>query len=213
VLRVIVNSAYPRGSGTGTGVPPGITQAYGIHGEALPCIRAARREGYKVLLVIGYNDAWSPGQVASFVSGVLRLYGPYLWAVGVGNEQELQGPKLSGSAYSRDWKAVEPLLKRMAPRAIRAGGEISPYGLSFIQAALRAGLPGMQALAVHAYAYKWEFTIPQVLQLAQRYHAALWVDEGLYGGPDSWRPTSPPGSKFMPLTSLRGAALAGVWAR
>jgi hypothetical protein len=133
--------------------------------------------------------------------------------VGVGNEQELQGPKLSGSAYSRDWKAVEPVLKRMAPRAIRAGGEISPYGLSFIQAALRAGLPGMQALAVHAYAYKWEFTIPQVLQLAQRYHAALWVDEGLYGGPDSWRPTSPPGSKFMPLTSLRGAALAGVWAR
>jgi hypothetical protein len=70
----------------------------------------------------------------------------------------------------------------------------------------------MQALAVHAYAYKWEFTIPQVLALAQRYHAALWVDEGLYEGPNSWRPTSPPGAQFMPLSSLRGAALAGVWA-
>jgi hypothetical protein len=212
VLRVIVNSAYPRGSGTGTGVPPGITTAQGIHGEALPCIKAARRQGYKVMLVIAYNDAWSPGHVASFFSSVLRIYGPYVWAVGVGNEPELQGPKLSGPAYSRDWKAVVPVLKRMAPWAIRVGGEISPYGLSFIQAALRAGLPGIQALAVHAYAYKWEFTIPQVLQLAQRNHAALWVDEGLYEGPASWRPTSPPGARFMPLSSLGGVALAGVWA-
>jgi hypothetical protein len=213
VLRVIVNSAYSRGSGTGTGVPPGITPAQGIRGEALPCIRAARRQGYKVMLVINWNSAWSPRQVASFFSSVLRIYRPYLWAVGVGNEQELQGPKLSGSGYSRDWKAVLPVLKRMAPRAIRVGGEISPYGLSFLQAALRAGLPGMQALAVHPYAYRWEFTIPQVLQLARRYHAALWADEGLYGGPASWRPTSPPGAKFMSLSSLRGAALAGVWLR
>jgi hypothetical protein len=213
VLRVIVNSAYPRGAGTGTGVPAGITTAQGIHGEALPCIKAARRQGYKVMLVVGYNAAWSPSQVASFFSGVLRIYRPYLWAVAVGNEQELEGPKLSGSGYSRDWKAVEPLLKRMAPWAIRVGGEISPYGLKFLQTALRAGLPGMQALAVHPYAYRWEFTIPQVLQLARRYHAALWADEGLYGGPASWRPTSPPGAKFMSLSSLRGAALAGVWLR
>lgn len=211
VLRVIVNSSYSRGSGTGTGVPSGTTTALGIHGEALPCIRAARREGYKVMLVIGWNDVWSPGQVASFFSSVLRIYRPYVWAVGVGNEQELQGPKLGGSGYSRDWKAVEPVLKRMVPHAIRIGGEISPYGLKFLQAALRAGLPGIQALAVHPYGYRWEFTIPQVLQLAQHYHAALWADEGLYGGRNSWRPTSPPGSKFMPLSSLRGAVLAGVW--
>jgi hypothetical protein len=211
VLRVVVNSAYSRGSGTGTGVPSGTTSAQGIHGEALPCIKAARREGYKVMLVIQWNDAWSPGQVASLFSSVLRIYRPYLWAVAVGNEQELQGPGLSGSGYSRDWKAVEPVIKRLAPSAIRVGGEISPYGLKFLQTALRAGLPGMQALAVHPYAFKWEFTIPQVLQLAQRNHAALWADEGLYEGPNSWRPTSPPGAKFMTLSSLRGAVLAGVW--
>ena len=211
VLRVVVNSAYPRGSGTGTGVPSGTTPAQGIHGEALPCIRGARREGYKVMLVIAWNDAWSPRQTASFFSSVLRIYRPYLWAVGAGNEPELEGPHLSGAGYSRDWKAVEPVLKRMVPHAIRVGGEISPYGLGFLQAALRAGLPGVQAIATHPYAYPWEFKIPQVLQLAQRNHAALWCDEGLYEGPTSWRPTSPKGAKFMTLSSLRGAVLAGVW--
>jgi hypothetical protein len=206
VLRVVVNSPYPGSPREGT-LPEN-----GAQGQALPCVKAARREGYKVMLVIQWNSEWSPARVRQFFSSVLRSYGSYLWAVGVGNEQEIS-PRLSGYRYSLDWKAVEPLLKRMVPHAIRVGGEISPWGLGFLEAALRAGLPGMQALAVHPYAYKWEFTIPQVLQLAHRYRVALWCDEGLYEGPESWRPTDPPGAKFMPLSSLRGAVLAGVWDR
>lgn len=216
ILRVVVNSAYPGGLRHAT-IP-----ATGTQGQALPCVRAARREGYKVMLVVQWDSRWSTAQVRQLFSTVLRSYGPYLWAVGVGNEQEI-GPSLSGYGYSRDWRAVEPLLKRMVPHAIRVAGEISPWGCTrstcsprgqaFLPTALRAGLPGMQALAVHPYAYSWEFTMAQVLQLARRYGVPLWCDEGLYEGPDSWLPTSPPGAKWMPLSSLRGAALAGVWDR
>ena len=205
VLRIVVNSPYPGGPG---GTLPG----NGAQGQALPCVKAARRQGFRVMLVIQWNSLWSPARVRQFFSTVLTSYRSYLWAVGVGNEQEIS-PVLSGYNYSRDWKAVEPLLTRMVPHAIRVGGEISPWGLRFLESALRAGLPGMQAMAVHPYAYRWEFTIPQVLQLAHRYRVALWCDEGLYEGPDSWRPTQPPGAKFMPLSALRGAVLAGVWDR
>lgn len=200
VLRVVVNSVYP-------GSPAG-----GAQGQAVPCVKAAKRQGYKVMVVFGWNSLWSPTQVRQFFSTELRYYGPYLWAVGVGNEEEIS-PHVTGAGYSRDWKAVEPLLKRLAPHAIRVAGEISPWGLAYLQSALRAGLPGMQALAVHPYGYTWEFTIPQVLQLAHQYRVSLWSDEGVYEGPDSWLPVYPPGAKFVPITALRGAVLAGVWDR
>lgn len=205
ILRVVVSPSWPGNLGGGA------------RGQALPCLKAARREGYKVMLVIEWNGAWSPGRVRQLFSRVLRTYGTYLWAVGVGNEEEIteeeMSPHLTGSGYSRDWKAVEPLLKRMVPHAIRVAGEISPWGLAYLEAALRAGLPGMQALAVHPYGYAWEFTIQQVLALADRYRVPLWCDEGVYEGPNSWLPVSPPGAKFMPLSALRGAVLAGVWDR
>jgi hypothetical protein len=201
ILRVVVSPSYPGSPGGGT------------QGQALPCVKAARREGYRVMVVIGWNSRWSPAQVRQLFSTVLRRYGPYLWAVGVGNEEEISPSGLSGSGYSRDWRAVEPLLKRMVPHAIRVGGEISPWGLGWLQAALQAGLPGMQALAVHPYGYSWEFTIPQALQLAHRYGVPLWCDEGLYEGPNSWLPTYPAGAKFIPISAMRGVTLAGVWDR
>lgn len=198
VLRVVVSSALPG------------RRAYGAQGEALPCVRAAKAEGYKVMLVIEWNSVWSPRRVRQFFSSVLKIYRSYLWAVGVGNEQEIT-PHLTGAGYSRDWRAVEPLVKRMLPHVLRVGGEISPWGLRFLKAALRAGLPGMQAVAVHTYNYRWSFTIPQVLRLAHRYRVPLWCDEGLYDGPDSWRPASPRGGGDLRLSAMRGAALAGVW--
>lgn len=200
VLRVIVSSALPG------------RREYGANGEALPCISAAQAEGYRVMLVVEWNSLWSPQRVRQFFSGVLQIYGPYLWAVGVGNEEEIT-PRISGPGYARDWRAVEPLIKQMLPHVIRAGGEISPWGLPFLKAALKAGLPGMQALAVHTYRYKWAFTMPQILQLAAQYRAPLWCDEGLNDGPDSWRPKYPRGGSDLPLSAMRGAILVGVWDR
>jgi hypothetical protein len=201
ILRVVVSPYWP-------GNPGG-----GAQGQALPCVKAARREGYKVMLVIGWNSTWSIAHVRRLFTQQLRTYGRYLWAIGVGNEQEISPSGLSGSGYAREWRALEPLLKRMVPHAIRVAGEISPWGLNWLEAALRARLPGMQALAVHPYGYSWEFTIPQVLQLAHRYRVPLWCDEGIYEGPDSWLPVTPPGAKFLPLSAMRGVALAGVWDR
>ena len=65
--------------------------------------------------------AWSPRQVAAYFSRVLPSYAPYLWAVGVGNEQDLtmgsnygQGRsplgghgRTTGQAYRAVWNAVD----------------------------------------------------------------------------------------------------------
>jgi hypothetical protein len=184
-----------------------VSPPYGADGEAIPCISAARSEGYRVMLVVQWNSSWPLSHTKSFFEHVLSLYGPYLWAVGIGNEQEIT-PHLTGPRYSRAWRSLEPIAKAIAPHAIRVGGEISPWGMRFLRDALRWGLPGIQALAVHPYAYKWAFTVRQALKLAARYHQPLWCDEGLYDGPDTWHP-----HRTLRLSAMRGVAVTGVWER
>lgn len=203
ILRVVISAAHRINAHD-------FAPAYGTQGQALPCLSAAQAEGYRVMVVLEWNSVWSTQQVRTFFKKELKIYGPYAWAIGVGNEEEIS-PALSGYGYSRDWKAVLPLLRQLAPYAIRVGGEISPWGLPFLENALSAGLPGMQALGVHTYRYKWSFTMPQVLQLAHRYRVPLWCDEGLYDGPNSWRPKWPRGGSDFTLSQMRGAVVAGAW--
>ena len=182
-----------------------VSPPYGGQGQALPCITTARSEGYRVELVIQWTSTWSLSRTKQFFTHMLGIYGRYLWAVGVGNEQEIT-PRLSSAGYSRDWRALLPIIKRITPHAIRVGGEISPWGLPFLRGALRDGLPGIQALAAHPYRYSWAPTISRMLAVAHQYRLPLWADEGLNDGPRSWHR-----SRDLPLSAMRGVAVAGVW--
>lgn len=182
-----------------------VSPNYGAQGQALPCIRGARSEGYRTELVVQWNSLWSLKRTKSFFRQILGEYRLYSWAIAIGNEQEIT-PKLTGRGYSRAWRAIEPIVRHMAPWAIRVGGEISPWGFSFLRTALRDGLPGIQAVAVHPYKYGWSYTPSQSLTLARRYRLPLWCDEGLYDGADTWHP-----QQSRSLRGMRGSALVGVW--
>jgi hypothetical protein len=88
----------------------------------------------------------SVDQIAGEFRSMLAMYGPYAWAVAVGNEQELNqgGTTEDGARYAAVLKAVEPIIATMAPHAIRVAGEVSPWGLAFLSEAVRGGLPGVQ---------------------------------------------------------------------
>lgn len=182
-----------------------VSPPWGAQGQALPCINGARSEGYGVELVIGWDSSWSLARTKRFFRRVLDIYRGKLWAVGIGNEQEIS-PRMSSAAYARAWRALEPIVKATTPHAIRVGGEISPWGLSFLKGALHIGLPGIQAIGAHPYRYPWAPKVAQLLGLARQYHLPLWCDEGLLDGRYSWHP-----ARDVPLSAMRGAALAGVW--
>jgi len=182
-----------------------VSPKYGADGQALPCIRGARTDGYRTVLVVQWNSSWSLPRTEKFFRRILGEYRFYIWAIGIGNEQEIT-PHLTSAGYSRAWRGIEPIVKKMAPWAIRAGGEISPWGFRFISGALRDGLPGIQALAVHPYAFSWAFTPAEARRLARRYRLPLWYDEAYYDGPNTWIP-----KHSRSRAQLRGAALIGVW--
>jgi hypothetical protein len=182
---------------------------YGNSGEALPCIRAAHSEGYKVMLGVQWASWWPVKTVQWWFSRELSLYGPYVNAVGVGNEQEITPPNMTPAKYVTMWRAAEPIVKRMTPWAIRVGGEISPWGYNDLAKELRLGLPGIQAVAVHPYTFSFGFSVRQALALAGRYRLPLWCTEGLRDGPDSW----PSAGRTIPLSGMKGVAMAAVWDR
>lgn len=182
---------------------------HGNSGEALPCIKAARAEHYRVHLVIGWASWWPVKTVKWWFWRELKIYRYYAWAISVGNEQEIVPPAMSPRRYVQMWRAVEPLIKRAAPWAIRVGGEISPWGFRDLEQELAMGLRGIQAVAVHPYAFRWGYTVRQAVSLARRYRLPLWCDEGLRDGPDSW----PSQSRTVPLSRMAGAAVADVWIR
>jgi hypothetical protein len=192
-----------------------INPKYGATGSAAPCIEAAYKAGFRIHVVIQVWSAWSPTQDAAFFSRVLPRYAPYAWAVSVGNEQELKvnsmlhplkrSVGLTGRQYAAVWKAVEPIVARLAPHTIRVAGEISPWGLSYLRDALAAGLPGAQAIAVHPYRVPFGVRISAALSVARRARLPLWLTEGL----------SRPGAFALKLTvserMMAGAAVAGIW--
>jgi hypothetical protein len=166
----------------------------GIGGQAIPCLKAAIAAGARVEIAIQWRSVWSPAQAASFVREELALYAPYVWAVGLGNEQELwwglpgqpADVPQTAAEYVSDWNAAEPILANMAPQAIRVAVESGPWGFPFTQQVLADGLPGAQVLAMHPYTVPASY--PQVgdfYNLATSHGMPLWCTEGL-AGPDAY---------------------------
>ena len=181
-----------------------ISPGSGTAGEALPCIIDAVSAGYRVSLVIGYDNSWGDSDVLAYFQRMLNMYGQYAWAISIGNEQELnQDGVQSGAQYATTWGIVEPVLAAQYPQAIRVAGEISPWGIPFIESALAVGLPGAQALAGHPYARPHGFAPLDFAALAQQYGLQAWYSEGL-AAPDSW-------GASVPLSSMPDASMAGIW--
>jgi hypothetical protein len=131
-------------------------------GAGIGCISDARAAGFKVYISLQFNNRWTPAQVASYFRRVLPPYAPFLWAVGVGNEQDLTSPtdygqgtsslgghgRNAGQRYRAIWDAVEPILVKLAPHAIRVYGEFSPWSFAATKQGFASGRPpGVQAIA------------------------------------------------------------------
>jgi hypothetical protein len=172
--------------------------------NALSCVRQAATDGYRVYLSLQYDNAWQPARVAAYFARTLPRYASYAWAVSVGNEQDLvQGapaphgrsnvctrsgrsgqlscrPSTPGEDYRAVWNAVEPVLRRIAPHAIRVYGETSPFGFPFLQDSYLSGpAPGAQAIAFHCYDVKngGLSVVPQVAAWAAARRLPLWCSE------------------------------------
>jgi hypothetical protein len=172
--------------------------------NALRCVERAKAKGYRVYVSLQYDNAWSPTRVASYFARTLAPYAPYAWAVSVGNEQDIvskqrlaQGAprtarvcngtgrrrrcqRSTGAYYRHVWDAVEPMLARVAPKALRVYGETSPWGFRFLKDGFETGRPrGAQAVAFHCYDTKWGGlrAVPRVAAWADKYHLPLWCSE------------------------------------
>jgi hypothetical protein len=188
-----------------------IDPVHGAAGEALPCVRAAAASGVRVHISIGYSNRWSTAADVAYFARVLGFYAPYAWAISIGNEQELVqgGATESAARYATVWRAVEPVVARHAPRAIRVAGEVSPWGLSFLRAAVAARLPGAQAIGVHAYLSHWGFDLPSVVAWARHTRLPVWVTEGL-AGPGAW-PNGYRGMHAVSRSRMVGVSVADAW--
>ena len=172
--------------------------------NALRCVERARAEGYHVYISLQYLNAWSPKRVAAYFAQTLPPYAPYVWAVSVGNEQDIvskqrlaQGTprtargctdsgrrkrcrRSTGAYYRLVWDAVEPVLARVAPKALRVYGETSPWGFTFLKDSFETKRPrGVQVVAFHCYDTKWGGlrAVPRVAAWAGRHRLPLWCSE------------------------------------
>ena len=174
-------------------------------GAGIGCVEDAYAAGFRVYISLQFNNRLSPGQVAAYVGQVLPAYAPYVWAVGVGNEQDLsmttgygQGTRsltrdgrTAGQNYRAVWNAVEPVLVRLVPRAIRVYGEFSPWGFGATEQGFAHGRPpGVQAIAAHCYHTKIGglSQVPQDAAWAASKRLPLWCSEM---GPALPRRTTP----------------------
>jgi hypothetical protein len=160
----------------------------------LGCVEAAHAAGFKVYVSFQFNNHWSSSQVAAYFARVLPVYAPYVWAVGVGNEQDLamsgtygQGTvsltrdgRSAGQNYRAVWNAVEPVLVKLVPHAIRVYGEFSPWGFGATEAGFAHGRPpGVQAIAAHCYHTKFDglLQVPEDAAWAASKRLPLWCSE------------------------------------
>lgn len=184
---------------------------HGPDGQALGCVQAAVAAGLRVHFAIEYSNRWPIAHDVAYFRRVLAYYAPYAWAISIGNEQELATTGVSESAarYAAVWRAVEPVVARLAPHAVRVAGEVSPWGLPFLRAIYSQRLRGAQALSVHAYSTRLGFALNDVLSWERATRLPLWVTEGL-AGPHAW-PGKPHRERPVPLSQLRGAAVVDAW--
>ena len=192
--------------------------AGGTSGQAIPCLRAAAAAGARVEISIQWRSVWSPAQTAGFVRQELAIYAPYVWAVGLGNEQDLlwnlpgrpYDPAQTPAQYVADWDAAEPIVAQMAPHVLRVALEASPWSFPFSQQALADGLPGAQVLADHTYTVPAGYpTVRDFYNLAASYGMPLWCTEGLNGPGVMFDRRFPPQS----AAQLAPCQLAVAWLR
>lgn len=175
-----------------------------LNGSAATCMKDAVGEGARVQVVLQWSNCWTPAQAAAWVSAQLAPYARYASAVALGNEQEIQvGCTTYQGDYAADWKAAEPIVAQMAPNATRIGGEVSPWGLAWLQYELNEGLPGIQVAAVHVYIVPDGTPASQMLAAVNARGLPVWFDEGL-SGPGSW-------GDDLPLPALAGGEVAMAW--
>ena len=163
-------------------------------GAGVKCVQQAHAAGFRVYVTLQFNNGWTPPQVASYFNRVLPDYAPYVWAVGVGNEQDLSTPtgygqgksrlsrdgRNAGQSYRAVWNAVEPVLVKVAPRAIRVYGEFSPWSFNANQQGFASGRPrGVQAIAAHCYhtTVGGLTQVPQASAWAASKRLPLWCSE------------------------------------
>ena len=163
-------------------------------GAGIGCISDARAAGFKVYISLQFNNRWTPAQVASYFRRVLPPYAPFLWAVGVGNEQDLTSPtdygqgtsslgghgRNAGQRYRAIWDAVEPILVKLAPHAIRVYGEFSPWSFAATKQGFASGRPpGVQAIGAHCYHTKAGglIQVPHNAAWAASNRLPLWCSE------------------------------------
>jgi len=174
-------------------------------GAGIGCVEDAHAAGFRVYISFQFNNRLTPSQVAAYIGRVLPAYAPYVWAVGVGNEQDLSMPsaygqgtislnrdgRSAGQNYRAAWNAVEPVLVKLVPRAIRVYGEFSPWGFSATEQGFAHGRPpGVQAIAAHCYHTKVGglLQVPQDAAWAASKRLPLWCSEM---GPALPRRTTP----------------------
>ena len=158
------------------------------------CVEDAHAAGFRVYISFQFNNRWTPSQVAAYVGRVLPAYAPFVWAVGIGNEQDLsmtsaygQGTvslsrdgRTAGQRYRAVWNAVESVMVRIVPHALRVYGEFSPWGFSATEQGFAHGRPpGVQAIAAHCYHTKVGglMQVPQDAAWAASKRLPLWCSE------------------------------------
>ncbi|MBV9717111.1 MAG: hypothetical protein JOZ64_17175 [Solirubrobacterales bacterium] len=142
-------------------------------------VRKAYAEHYKVLVSIQFTEADTVPQIVRDFKARVPLYAKYAWAISVGNEADL---RLSAAKYRQVWNAVEPVIHKLAPKALPVFGEVTPWGLGFMKRAWGKTAPrGVAAIAFHGYHTTARnaglMALPQVAAWAQSKHVPLWDTE------------------------------------
>jgi hypothetical protein len=161
---------------------------WATHAGGIACIQSAYASHYKIYLSLQFSNRWTPRRDAAYFARVLQAYAPYVWAIGVGNEQDLpfivarheRHRALTGAAYRAVWNAVEPVLARLAPHAIRVYGEFTPWAFAAVEQGFLYGRPrGVQAIAAHCYHTKTGglFEVPALARWAASERLPLWCSE------------------------------------
>ncbi len=192
-----------------------------LAGAGVACVQQADTAGFKIYISLQFKNRWTPADVAAYIRQVLPTYAPYVWAVGVGNEQDLSMPnpygqgtasltthgRSAGASYRAIWNVVEPVLVSLVPHAIRVYGEFSPWSFNATQQGFASSRPrGVQAIAAHCYDTKVGglMQVPQDAAWAASKRLPLWCSEM---GPALPRRTTP---KWMvPQTWASWNALVG----
>ena len=130
------------------------------------CISDAHAAGFKVYISLQFNNRWTPGpgrlvlqtgssalRAVSLGRGGRKRAGSHLTnRLRPGHESLTGHGRTAGQRYRAIWDAVEPILVRLVPHAIRVYGEFSPWSFAATKQGFASGRPpGVQAIAAHCY--------------------------------------------------------------